>query len=91
MGRSQTPKRPVTVLFGDGVPEIFEKLPEKTKREASHAMNLLSRNPCMYQVRRRGLMRGRRAFLAGRYLFSYSVSSAEVRIDAIIPAAMRRA
>jgi plasmid stabilization system protein ParE len=54
-------------------------------------MELLAFNPYMYEVRRRGLMRGRRSFLAGRYFFYYSVSSAEVRIDAIMPAGMRRA
>jgi hypothetical protein len=36
-------------------------------------------------------MRGYRYFVAGRYLFYYSLSSAEVRVAAIIPAAMRRA
>ena len=45
----------------------------------------------MYQVRNRGAMRGRRSFVAGRYHFYYSVSSAEVRIDDIIPAGMRGA
>ena len=33
-------------------------------------------------------MHGYRYFAAGRFLFYYSVSSAEVRISAIIPAAM---
>jgi plasmid stabilization system protein ParE len=45
----------------------------------------------MYPARRTGLMHGYRYFLAGRYLFYYSVSSSEVRVAAIIPAAMRRA
>ena len=36
-------------------------------------------------------MRGYRYFVAGRYLFYYSVSSAEIRVAAIIPAAMRLA
>ena len=45
----------------------------------------------MYPVRRRELMSGYRYFMAERYLFYYSISSAEVRIAAIIPAAMRRA
>jgi hypothetical protein len=44
----------------------------------------------MYPVRRRGLMRGYRYFVADRFLFYYSVTSSEVRITAIIPAAMRR-
>jgi hypothetical protein len=36
-------------------------------------------------------MRGYRYFVAGRYLFYYPVSSTEVRVAAIVPAAMRRA
>jgi len=36
-------------------------------------------------------MRGYRYFAAGRYLVYYGVSSQEVRITAIIPAAMGRA
>jgi hypothetical protein len=43
----------------------------------------------MYPVRRRGLMRGYRYFIAGRFLFCYSVSSTEIRLTAIIPATMR--
>ena len=91
MGRSQTPERPVTVRFGNGVLAIFEELPENVRREARQSMELLAFNPYMYEVRRRGVMRGHRYFLAGRYYFYYSVSSTEVRIDAIVPAAMRRA
>ena len=45
----------------------------------------------MYPVRCRGLMRDYRYFVAGRFLFYYSVAATEVRITAIIPAAMRRA
>jgi len=45
----------------------------------------------MYPVRRRGLMRGYRYFVAGRYLFYYAIAGDEVRMTAIIPAAMRRA
>jgi plasmid stabilization system protein ParE len=45
----------------------------------------------MCPIRRRGLMRGYRYFIAGRYLFYYSIAGAEVRVAAIIPAAMRRA
>jgi hypothetical protein len=36
-------------------------------------------------------MHGYRYFVAGRYLFYYSLNSEEVRITAIIPAAMRLA
>ena len=45
----------------------------------------------MYPVRRRGLMRGYRYFIAGRYLFYYSIAGEEIRVTAILPAAMRRA
>jgi hypothetical protein len=31
------------------------------------------------------------AFVAGRFLFYYSVAATEIRVTAIIPAAMRRA
>ena len=44
----------------------------------------------MYPVRRRGLMRGYRYFVAGRYLVYYSVNSLEIRITAIIPGVMGR-
>lgn len=65
----------MTVLFGTGLPEIFAELPAKAKQQASQSIDLLSSNPRMYPIRRRGLM------IAGR----------EVRMTAIIPAAMRRA
>ena len=41
--------------------------------------------PSMYPVRQRGLMRGYRYFMAGRFLFYYSVTTNEIRIAAIIP------
>jgi hypothetical protein len=66
----------VTVVFAEGVPELFAELPRAVQQRAS---------------RSRGLMRGYRYFIAGRYLFYYSVSSTEIRVAAIIPAAMRRA
>jgi plasmid stabilization system protein ParE len=81
----------VTVLFADGLPEIFTALPEGAKRKAARSIDLLCAHPRMYPVRRRGLMRGYRYFIADRFLFYYSVSSIEIRIAAIIPAAMRQA
>lgn len=36
-------------------------------------------------------MRGYRYFVADQYLFFYSLSADEVRINAIIPGSMRRA
>jgi hypothetical protein len=36
-------------------------------------------------------MRGYRYFIAGRYLFYYSSATTEIRLTAIIPAAMRLA
>lgn len=56
MGRSETPKRPVAVVFGDGVPELLQELPEKVRHQAGQLIELLSLNPYMYEVRRRGLM-----------------------------------
>ena len=81
----------MTVLFADGLPEIFTALPESTKRKAAQSIDLLSMHPRMYPIRRRGLMRGYRYFIADRFLFYDSVSSIEVRLAAIIPAAMRQA
>lgn len=45
----------------------------------------------MYPVRSRGMLRGFRYFIAGRFLFFYSVTSTDARISAILPGAMRRA
>jgi plasmid stabilization system protein ParE len=81
----------VTVLFAEGLPEIFEELPDSVKRLAAHSIKLLSIYPHMYPVRRAGLMRGYRYFIAGPYLFYYSAATTEIRLSAIIPAAMRLA
>jgi plasmid stabilization system protein ParE len=45
----------------------------------------------MYPIRRRGLMRGYRYFVADKHLFYYSIAGDEIRLSAIIHAAMRRA
>ena len=81
----------MTVLFAEGVPELFAELPRAVQVRASRSIELLSKFPLIYPIRRRGLMRGYRYFIAGRYLFYYSVSSTEIRVAAVIPAAMRRA
>jgi plasmid stabilization system protein ParE len=81
----------VTVLFADGLPDVFNNLPEPVKRHAARSIDLLASQPRMYPIRRRGLMRGYRYFVIDDYLFYYSVTSAEVRISAIIPGRMRRA
>lgn len=81
----------MTILFIEGADEAFDELPHPTKRQAARSIDKLSQFPRIYPLRRRGLMRGYRYFVAGRHLFYYSVSSTEVRITAIIPAAMRRA
>jgi plasmid stabilization system protein ParE len=81
----------VTVLFADGVPELFAELPREVQRRAAHSIELISAFPRMYPVRRRGLMRKYRHFVVGRFLFYYSVAATEIRITAIIPAAMQRA
>jgi hypothetical protein len=59
----------VTVLFADGVADVFGELPEGTRRRAAHTIDLLATHPRMCPIRRRGLMRGYRYFIAGRYLF----------------------
>jgi plasmid stabilization system protein ParE len=81
----------VTVLFATGVAEVFEELPESTKRRAAHSLDLLAFHPRMYPIRRHGLMRGYHYFVADRHLFYYSIAGDEIRLTAIIPAAMRRA
>jgi plasmid stabilization system protein ParE len=81
----------VIVLFAEGLAEVFAELPESTKRQAARSIDLLITFPRMYPLRRRGLMRGYRYFLAGRHLFYYSVASTEIRLMAIIPAMMRSA
>jgi plasmid stabilization system protein ParE len=81
----------VRILFAAAAAEAFAELPESTKRRAGGSIELLEQHPRMYPVRRRGLMRGYRCFVAGRHLFYYSLSSGEVRITAIIPGVMRRA
>jgi plasmid stabilization system protein ParE len=81
----------VTVLFAEGLADVFAALPERTKERAARSIDLLSGFPRMYPVRRRGRMRGYRYFVAGQHLFYYSVASTEVRVTAIIPAMMRRA
>jgi plasmid stabilization system protein ParE len=81
----------VKILFAAAAAEVFDELPTSTKRKAAGSIELLEQHPGMYPVRRRGLMRGYRYFIAGRHLIYYSVNSQEVRIAAVIPGAMRRA
>jgi len=91
VGRGQAAQPFVTVLFGEGVSEVFAGLPRDLQRRAADSIELISAFPRMYPVRRRGLMRGYRYLVLGRFLLYYSVASTEIRIAAIIPAAMRRA
>jgi plasmid stabilization system protein ParE len=79
------------ILFADGVPEVLAELPRDVQQRAAHSIELISAFPRMYPVRRRGLMRQYRYFVVDRFLFYYSVAATEIRITAIIPAAMRRA
>ncbi len=70
---------------------MFAQLPAAVKHKAAHNIELLVSHPGMYPVRRRGIMRGYRYFVAHGVLFYYSVSSAEVRIAGILPGRMRLA
>jgi plasmid stabilization system protein ParE len=81
----------VKILFGDGVEELFLALPRSVQIQAAGSINHLAQYPNMYPVRRRGVMKGYRYFVALGILFYYSVSSDEVRISAILPGRMRRA
>ena len=79
------------VLFSAGASEIFTPLPEPVRRRAARSIELMAPNPHMYPVRRRGVMRGYRYFVAYTVLFYYSTSSTEIRISAILPGRMRGA
>ncbi len=57
------------ILFTEAAAEAFDELPNATKRKAATSIELLERHPKMYPVRRRGLMRGYRCFVAGWHLF----------------------
>jgi len=81
----------VKILFAPEAAKTFAELPQSTKEKAVNSIELLKKHPRMYPVRRRGLMRGYRYFVAGRHLVYYSLTSQEVRITAVIPGAMRRA
>ena len=91
MGGREGYQPPVKILFAATAAEAFGELQESTKRRAANSIELLKQHPKMYPVRKRGLMRGYRYFVAGGHLFYYSVSSDEVRIAAIIPGVMRQA
>ena len=79
------------VIFGDGVPELFFELPGKVKIKVANSIERLTAYPHMYPIRRRGLMKGYRYFVAASYLFYYQISGDEIRISAIIPGVMKRA
>jgi len=66
----------VIVLFSAGASEVFAELPEAVKRRAARSMELLVSQPRMYPVRRRGIMRGYRYFVAHGVLFYDSIFSA---------------
>jgi plasmid stabilization system protein ParE len=81
----------VIVLFSAGASEIFATLPWPVKRRAARSIELLASQPRIYPVRRRGIMRGYRYFVAHGFLVYYSVSSGEIRIAAILSGRMRLA
>jgi len=81
----------VKILLSEGAAEAFAELPESTKKRAARSIELLVQHPRIYPVRRRGVMKGYRYFIARGHLVYYGLSSDEVRIAAIIPAVMRRA
>lgn len=79
------------ILFAAAADDAFAELPQSTKNRAAGSIELLRQHPRMYPIRRRGLMRGYRYFVADEHLFYYTVSSEEIRIAAVIPGVMRRA
>ena len=50
----------MTVVLGDGVPEVFESLPFALRKKDAEIIELIALFPEMYPIRRRGLMRGYR-------------------------------
>ncbi len=76
------------ILFAATAAESFAELPTAAKKEAAKSIELLQQHPSIYPVRRRGVMRGYRYFVADGYLFYYSLSKQEIRIAAIIPGVM---
>jgi len=81
----------VRVIFAEAAAQVFAELPEPVRRRAARSIDLLENHPRMYPVRKRGLMRGYRYFVAHQHLFYYDETSEEVRITAIIPGVMRQA
>jgi plasmid stabilization system protein ParE len=81
----------VKILFSSEVLEVFEELPDRSKRKAAELMPLIAKFPRMFKVRKKGLLRGYRCFEVEGKLFYYEVSSTETRIIAILPGRMRGA
>ena len=76
------------ILFAATAAESFAELPDAAKKKSAKSIELLQQQPRIYPVRRRGLMRGYRYFIADGYLFYYTLSDHEVRIAAILPGVM---
>lgn len=79
------------ISFSEEAREAFAELPDAVISRASKSIELLAHHPLMYPVRRVGIMKGYRYFIAGRILFYYSVACDELRITAIIPGYMNLA
>ena len=79
------------VLFGEGIPEVFQELPRPVRIHAARIIELIAIYPEMYPVRTFGLMQGYRYFNALGYHFYYATSSQEIRITAILPGRMEQA
>jgi hypothetical protein len=48
----------VKVLFGEGIPEVFQELPRPVQVKAARIIDLIAAFPGMYPIRWIGLMRG---------------------------------
>jgi len=79
------------ISFSEEAREAFAELPDAVILRASGSIELLPTHPRMYPVRRIGIMKGYRYFMAYRTLFYYSVTSDEIRITGIIPGYMNLA
>ncbi len=57
---------------------------------AQQKLDLVLSQPRMYPVRSRGVLRGQCYFYLEPYLFYYSLTPTEVRVNAILPRGLRR-
>jgi hypothetical protein len=71
----------------DPVWDVFQDIPLKDQVEVVEVLNLVRSFPAMFPLRRRGRMRGHRAFVARRrWLVFYKVVDGVIYVRALWPA-----